>query len=109
MKIAYRSFLESRRRQRRSEQLIDAVAREQSCDGWGFDQGPNAAATDLPKLLSAVSDAERLALILCYAHGMSHAEIADVTAMPIGTVKSHIRRGTRRIRECFGIMEDAND
>jgi RNA polymerase sigma-70 factor (ECF subfamily) len=109
MKIAYRSYLESRRRHRRAERLLDAVSREQSIEDQGIEHGPDASAADLPKLLAAASEAERTALILCYAHGMSHAEIADVTAMPIGTVKSHIRRGTRRIRERFGIMDDAND
>ena len=31
--------------------------------------------------------------------GMSHAAIAEQTDMPLGTVKSHLRRGLLRIRE----------
>jgi RNA polymerase sigma-70 factor (ECF subfamily) len=30
---------------------------------------------------------------------MTHEEIAELTAIPVGTVKSHIRRGTLRLRE----------
>ena len=32
-------------------------------------------------------------------YGMSHGEIAEVTQSPIGTVKSHIRRGLSTVRE----------
>ncbi|MDA1076387.1 MAG: sigma factor-like helix-turn-helix DNA-binding protein [Proteobacteria bacterium] len=31
--------------------------------------------------------------------GMSHAEISQLTELPTGTVKSHIRRGSERLRE----------
>jgi DNA-directed RNA polymerase specialized sigma24 family protein len=30
---------------------------------------------------------------------MSHGEIAESTGMPLGTVKSHIVRGSARLRE----------
>ena len=29
---------------------------------------------------------------------MSHGEIAEATGMPLGTVKSHVNRGARRLR-----------
>ena len=34
--------------------------------------------------------------------GMSHAAIAERTSMPLGTVKSHLRRGIMKIREQLG-------
>jgi DNA-directed RNA polymerase specialized sigma24 family protein len=30
---------------------------------------------------------------------MTHNEISGFTGIPLGTVKSHIRRGTKRLRE----------
>ncbi|MGI8555464.1 MAG: RNA polymerase sigma factor [Pyrinomonadaceae bacterium] len=38
-------------------------------------------------------------LYLSIVQGLSHQEIADLTGMPVGTVKTHARRGLIQIRE----------
>ncbi len=38
-------------------------------------------------------------LELSIFHGRSHEEIANATGLPLGTVKTHARRGLIRIRE----------
>jgi len=42
-------------------------------------------------------------LKLSIIQGMSHQEIADATGMPIGTVKTHARRGLMQVRENLGL------
>jgi RNA polymerase sigma-70 factor (ECF subfamily) len=42
-------------------------------------------------------------LRLSIIQGMSHQEISDATGMPIGTVKTHARRGLMQVREILGI------
>jgi DNA-directed RNA polymerase specialized sigma24 family protein len=37
---------------------------------------------------------------------MSHAEISDSTAIPLGTVKSHIVRGAARLRDLLNAYGD---
>jgi RNA polymerase sigma-70 factor (ECF subfamily) len=53
---------------------------------------------DLDRALAKLTDSERLCVVLAYHEGMSHAEIGAVTALPLGTVKSHVRRGSQRLR-----------
>lgn len=48
--------------------------------------------------LNALSEAQRRLIALAYLRDMSHQEIAAATQLPLGTVKSHIRRGLKTLR-----------
>jgi RNA polymerase sigma factor (sigma-70 family) len=52
--------------------------------------------------LSALSLDQRAAVMLCLAHGFSHAEASEALDMPLGTIKSHVTRGRDRLREVLG-------
>jgi RNA polymerase sigma factor (sigma-70 family) len=56
-------------------------------------------ALDLDRLLARLKGAERVCVVLAYAEGMTHPEIASVTGLPLGTVKSHVLRGSTQLRE----------
>jgi RNA polymerase sigma-70 factor (ECF subfamily) len=60
------------------------------------------AALDLERALDTLRAPERLSIVLCLRDGMSHAEVARATGMPLGTVKSHVARGTARLRALLG-------
>lgn len=53
---------------------------------------------DLDRALAKLTHTERLCVVLAYSEGMSHGEISAVTSLPLGTVKSHVRRGAQRLR-----------
>ena len=108
MKIAYNMFLQSSRRQGREARLADALAREQLAAESHVTPSSDAGVADLPRMLAALSENERVTLVLCYAYGMSHRETAELTDMPLGTVKSHLRRGAARIRERFDLGSRAH-
>jgi RNA polymerase sigma-70 factor (ECF subfamily) len=55
-------------------------------------------AIDLDRALALLPNPVRLCIVLSYHERMSHAEIADAIELPLGTVKSHIRRGTEQLR-----------
>ena len=46
---------------------------------------------------------QRQILHLSIVQGFSHQEIADALQMPLGTVKTHARRGLMQIREILGL------
>jgi len=54
---------------------------------------------DLDRALAELAPAVRLCVVLAYSEGMTHQEISDATATPLGTVKSHIARGAARLRD----------
>lgn len=60
---------------------------------------------DLESALAQLSPNMRLCVVLAYHEGMTHDEVAAVTKLPLGTVKSNIARGSARLKEilsCYG-------
>jgi RNA polymerase sigma-70 factor (ECF subfamily) len=41
----------------------------------------------------------RVAVVLRYVEGFTYREIADLLEQPEGTVKAHVHRGTRQLRD----------
>lgn len=70
---------------------------EELADSAAYLPGP-AEQQDLDRALARLAPDERLCVVLAYNEGMSHGEISEATALPLGTVKSHIRRGAERLR-----------
>jgi RNA polymerase sigma factor (sigma-70 family) len=60
-------------------------------------------ASDAVKALNALRPEQRQVLQLSIVQGLSHQEIADTTGMPLGTVKTHARRGILQAREFLGL------
>ena len=66
---------------------------------------PRDEQLDLDRALARLAPDERLCVVLAYSEGMSHGEISALTALPLGTVKSHIRRGGERLRALLDAYE----
>jgi len=58
-----------------------------------------SVAMDLDNALATLSPDQRLCIVLSYHERMTHGEIAEFTSLPLGTIKSHIRRGTLKLQE----------
>jgi RNA polymerase sigma-70 factor, ECF subfamily len=37
-------------------------------------------------------------IVLCFGEDMSHSEVAEATGLPLGTVKSHAKRGREKLK-----------
>ncbi|HEY1751033.1 MAG TPA: RNA polymerase sigma factor [Caulobacteraceae bacterium] len=92
-RIAARLYVRRWRREARADLLADGADEEAPHPGPGAD-----ARIDLDDALKTLSPAERVCVSLCYGAGLSHAEAAAALNAPLGTVKSHVKRGLDKLR-----------
>ena len=66
-----------------------------------------AGGLDLERALAQLGPSERLCVVLAHGEGMTHAEIAEAAGLPLGTVKSHVLRGTQKLKRiCAKVSGD---
>ena len=56
---------------------------------------------DVEDALRRLPEEFRTAVVLCDVAGLPYAEIADVTGVPVGTVRSRIHRGRAMLRKAL--------
>ncbi|UQZ37327.1 RNA polymerase subunit sigma-24 [Paenibacillus sp. PK3_47] len=57
---------------------------------------------DLQEMLQQINAEQREAIQLKYLHDLDHRTIADITGVPVGTVKSRIFQGLKKLRLHLG-------
>lgn len=92
-KIAARLYLRRWRTKVRLEPLSDE----------GPEEGAGGEASvvrriDIDAALQFLTPSERLCILLCFSAGFSHGEAAQALGAPLGTVKSHVKRGLDKLR-----------
>lgn len=60
------------------------------------------ASSALRRCLERLEAPRRAVVVLAYVHGLSHAELAGKLGVPLGTVKSWVRRSLLSLQECMG-------
>ncbi|GGO65829.1 RNA polymerase sigma factor [Bowmanella pacifica] len=90
--IAYRTFLNEKRKSHYANEVpySDAIIEPMVASN---------AEKDLlvESLINRLGLAERTCITLAYSAGMSHQEIMEITQLPLGTVKSNINRGKKKV------------
>ncbi len=93
-RIAARHYLKRLQRERRLANLAQDAE-----EGALTSHHPDTAGRiDLDEAMKSLGAAERLCVSMCYGAGLSHAEAADALNLPLGTVKSHVKRGLDKLR-----------
>ena len=94
-RIAARLYLKRRKREAQQALQREPAGSEEAS---GFGESEAAGRMDLDEALKVLSPAERLCVSLCYGAGLSHSEAAETLDTPLGTVKSHVKRGLEKLR-----------
>ncbi|WP_337187262.1 sigma-70 family RNA polymerase sigma factor [Phenylobacterium sp.] len=98
-RIAARQYLRRLQREKRLAGYVAEEARDEAEGGAAAGAGGDTERRlDLDEALKALSRPERMCVSMCYGAGLSHAEAADALNLPLGTVKSHVKRGLEKLR-----------
>lgn len=97
--IARRRLIDRRRARRAPVESLDAVDPDRlpTLLDTPFDESSDAIKA--ARAIDTLSEDKKKVLKLSVVEGLSHDEISERTGMPLGTVKSHLRRALTSIRE----------
>ncbi|MDA7977567.1 MAG: sigma-70 family RNA polymerase sigma factor [Pirellulales bacterium] len=98
--IARRRLIDRRRRQARRpapDPLPVEFVGEESSPDWRLETSEEAGVAQ--EAFNQLRPEQQEVLKLSIYDGWSHQQIADRLEMPLGTVKTHVRRGLARVRE----------
>jgi RNA polymerase sigma-70 factor (ECF subfamily) len=102
-----RRRLIDRRRRRQTSPTPAAISEAAPIAAAGQSPDVSAEAQIAARALEKLRPEQREAIILSTCHDLSHDEIAAKTGMPLGTVKTHVRRGLMCIRAALlGVEEE---
>ena len=94
-RIAARLYVRRWRRDSRLDLMAETPEPDESVTAG---EAGAADRIDLDEALRTLSAVERVCVSLCYGGGLSHAEAALALNTPLGTVKSHVKRGLDKLR-----------
>ena len=92
-----RSETAAAERERRAQR--DAATLDAGTDS--FEASLDAAA--LRRCLEGLSDVQRQSITLAYYGGYTYPEVAKLLEVALGTIKTRIRDGLNRLRDCLGV------
>lgn len=87
-------------RQPNIDSLEDVLS--EPVENKSLDMQTNIEAQEAARAMKMLRPEQRHILHLSIVQGLSHQEIADALKMPLGTVKTHARRGLMQVREIIG-------
>ena len=93
--------LRERRRLSAKEKPCEDVALLADAAPVDLPDGAEPGGRRLHDCLKQLSEQQRKCIYFAYYQGMSHEEMAEALGRPLGTVKSWVRRGLLKLKDCL--------
>jgi RNA polymerase sigma-70 factor (ECF subfamily) len=109
--IARRRLIDSSRKHQRRQQAVERAKEHQKSESADFEQrvAQIDEAARAMQAMEQLSEDQQRVLKLAIHQGLTHDEIAHSTGLPLGTVKTHARRGLIRVRELLAGAESEQE
>jgi len=98
LRIAYNTAISGRERRKTPEEF-DGESYVDPREGVEAGVVAGESARELREALAELSPDQALCVDLCFFQDLSYVEIAEVTGYPVNTIKSHVFRAKRALRE----------
>jgi RNA polymerase sigma-70 factor (ECF subfamily) len=97
--IARRRLIDRRRRlgKIRQHEILEPELPEPAAEPQELGQSQDAALAE--EVLGTLREEQQKVLRMAIFKGLSHRDISDATGLPLGTVKTHARRGLMKVRD----------
>ena len=105
--VRYRALDLIRRNKREmdrgSDESVDALADEKPGSDPELSSLRLGDSKELQRCLDELPDGQRECIMLSFVYGYTHEELSEKTSSPLGTVKSWVRRGLEKLKNCLSL------
>ena len=56
---------------------------------------------DVEEAFKVLRPIERAVITMCYFEDMTHEDVSEILELPLGTLKTHIRRGKEKLQKAL--------
>ncbi len=85
------------------EQRVGAMSVERSFDEVAESVTARLEHEQVRRCLSSLTELQRESVMLAYYGGRTYPEVAELLDTPLGTIKTRLRDGLIRLRDCLGV------
>ncbi|GHF47318.1 RNA polymerase sigma-70 factor (ECF subfamily) [Amycolatopsis bartoniae] len=89
--------------QARAEREQKAMAPEREFDEVSEAVTARLEREQVRRCLSTLTELQRESVVLAYYGGKTYPEVAELLGSPLGTIKTRLRDGLIRLRDCLGV------
>jgi len=108
LRIAYNTAVNAKKR-RRETLSLDPEAEIAGAPGTDESHLREETVRAVREAVAGLPPRQALCVELCFYYDLKYSEISEITGFPVNTIKSHVFRAKRLLRERLGEAKEARD